>query len=99
MSLQSNTANYRPGMHTTALFRANAGFLKQGKDFSVFSRAALILTWPKTGLWQLDKLQTTLSASFSRAGAVYTAATFPATISSRCESLVQTGLKRESDNK
>ncbi len=31
-------------------------------------------------------------------GPAYTAATFPATISSHCESLVQTGFKRESDN-
>ncbi len=32
-------------------------------------------------------------------GPLSTAATFPATISSPCESLVQTGLKRKSDNK
>ncbi len=54
----------------------------------------------KTGLWQQQCLQVTLSVSLSRAetGQFTSAATFPAAVSSCCESSVQTGLL-ESDNK
>ncbi len=44
-SVQSYTANYWPGMHTTAplVLYVNAGFFKDAKEkTSIFSRAALI---------------------------------------------------------
>ncbi len=51
---------------------------------------------PKTSLC-LQATVTRLESSWD--APVYSAATFPATVSSHCGSLVQTGLKRDSDNK